>query len=239
VSNQFQPLADGEVVSVQSTYRVSELAAQIRSKVADTLAEWANENGVDGEALRFGSKGWEKGKVRLHLAIEFCPNDDDAPASSVPSVGSTAPSSAPAAPMAPMANFSGGPTGSQQQIAAPATIPDFESIAVAGAVATATAVATAAPEAALELETEAPPQIDSTLDDEQFELGTMSEITGEIDMQLNDGEPSGYVDFDLSDSLPEVSLDDLVAQSESIKPSIIDEVWNEMSQPNWPGVSRA
>jgi KGK domain len=239
VSNQFQPLADGEVVSVQSTYRVSELAAQIRSKVADTLAEWANENGVDGEALRFGSKGWEKGKVRLHLAIEFCPNDDEAQASSVPSVGSTAPASAPAAPMAPMANFSGGPTSSQQQISAPASIPDFESIALAGPVATATAVATAAPEAALELETEAPPQIDSTLDDEQFELGTMSEITGEIDMQLNDGEPSGYVDFDLSDSLPEVSLDDLVAQSEGIKPSIIDEVWNEMSQPNWPGVSRA
>jgi KGK domain len=240
VSNQFQPLADGEVVSVQSTYRVSELAAQIRSKVADTLAEWANENGVDGEALRFGSKGWEKGKVRLHLAIEFCPNDDEAQASSSPSVGSTAPSSAPAAPMAPMANFSGGPSSSQQQIAAPAAIPDFESIAVAGtmgAVATATAVATAVPETALELET--PPQIDSTLDDEQFELGTMSEITGEIDMQLNDGEPSGYVDFDLSDSLPEVSLDDLVAQSEGIKPSIIDEVWNEMSQPNWPGVSRA
>jgi hypothetical protein len=231
VSNQFQPLADGEVVSVQSTYRVSELAAQIRSKVADTLAEWANENGVDGEALRFGSKGWEKGKVRLHLAIEFCPSDDEAQASGAPSVGSSL-SSAPA-PMAPTANFSGGIT-SQHQVSAPAAIPDFESVAMAGsgAVAVAAPIATAEPE----IET---PQIESTLDDEQFDLGTMSEVTGEIDMQLNDGEPSGYVDFDLSDSLPEVSLDDLVSQTEGARPSIIDEVWNEMSQPNWPGVSRA
>jgi KGK domain len=196
VSNQFQPLADGEVVSVKNTYRVSDLAAEIRSKVAASLAEWSDDQGIDGEALRFGSKGWEKGKVRLHLSIEFCPNDEVAQASA-PNMGSASPY-APAAP-----SFSGGGDGGNKMVAA---------ATAAGMVATA---ATALPDAPIE-----------------------PAATGEIDIHLNDGDSSGYVDFDLSDSLPEVSLDDLVAQSEGARPSIIDEVWNEMSQPNWPGVSR-
>jgi hypothetical protein len=45
----------------------------------------------------------------------------------------------------------------------------------------------------------------------------------------SDNELSGYVDFDLNDTLPEVTLDDLVAHAEGIRPSIIDEVWNEMA----------
>jgi KGK domain len=252
VSNQFQPLADGEVVTVKNTYRVSDLAAEIRSKVAASLAEWSDEHGVDGEALRFGSKGWEKGKVRLHLSIEFSPNDGAAQASTAPAVGNTAPS-APAAP-----NFSGG----GNQMSAVATPPQVE--VTIGSGATAPSPVPAAPVAAAVAATvimgtvgsatatvlQAPPKIDSTIEaegetevaleaeDENFDLGTMSEVTGEIDMHLNDGDVSGYVDFDLSDSLPEVSLDDLVSQAETTRPSIIDEVWNEMSQPNWPGVSR-
>jgi hypothetical protein len=244
VSNQFQPLADGEVVSVKNTYRVSDLAAEIRSKVAASLAEWSDEHGVDGEALRFGSKGWEKGKVRLHLSIEFCPNDGAAQASTAPGVGSAVPS-APAAP-----NFSGG----GNQMSAVATKPQVEvtigsAAPVAAAVAATVIMGTVGSATATALQ--APPKIDSTIEaegeaeialeaeDENFDLGTMSEVTGEIDMHLNDGDVSGYVDFDLSDSLPEVSLDDLVSQAETTRPSIIDEVWNEMSQPNWPGVSRA
>jgi KGK domain len=255
VSNQFQPLADGEVVTVKNTYRVSDLAAEIRSKVAASLAEWSDEHGVDGEALRFGSKGWEKGKVRLHLSIEFCPNDGAAQASTAPGVGSTVPS-APAAP-----NFSGG--GNQMSaVATPpqvatigSGIPENENVPspvaagpVAAAVAATVIMGTVGSATATVLQ--APPKIDSTIEaegetevaleaeDENFDLGTMSEVTGEIDMHLNDGDVSGYVDFDLSDSLPEVSLDDLVSQAETTRPSIIDEVWNEMSQPNWPGVSR-
>lgn len=254
MSNQFQPLADGEVVSVKNTYRVSELAAEIRNKVAASLAEWSDEHGVDGEALRFGSKGWEKGKVRLHLSIEFCPNDGEAQAGTAPGIGSTTPS-APAAP-----SFSG---GGNQMISAVATAPqvDFQVDLVSEAPqATVANPTTNAPVVAAKVATtivgsvatatvlQAPPKIDSTIEaegeveletgDENFDLGTMSEVTGEIDMQLSDVDVSGYVDFDLSDSLPEVSLDDLVSQTETARPSIIDEVWNEMSQPNWPGVSR-
>jgi hypothetical protein len=254
VSNQFQPLADGEVVTVKNTYRVSDLAAEIRSKVAASLAEWSDEHGVDGEALRFGSKGWEKGKVRLHLSIEFCPNDGAAQASTAPGVGITAPS----APSAP--SFSGGgnqlsavATSPQVEVTigsrAPETIANQVPVAAAPVVAATVIMGTVGSATATVLQ--APPKIDSTIEaegeaeialeaeDENFDLGTMSEVTGEIDMHLNDGDVSGYVDFDLSDSLPEVSLDDLVSQAETTRPSIIDEVWNEMSQPNWPGVSRA
>jgi hypothetical protein len=254
VSNQFQPLADGEVVSVKNTYRVSDLAAEIRSKVAASLAEWSDEHGVDGEALRFGSTGWEKGKVRLHLSIEFCPNDDAAQASTAPGMSSPVPS-APASP-----DFSGG----GNQMSAVATEPQLDLVFETPQETVATNPLTAAPVVAAVAATTivgtvgadmvtaspAPPKIDSTIEaeveteialesqEENFDLGTMSEVTGEIDMHLNDGDVSGYVDFDLSDSLPEVSLDDLVSQAETTRPSIIDEVWNEMSQPNWPGVSR-
>lgn len=246
MSNQFQPLADGEVVSVKNTYRVSDLAAEIRGKVASSLAEWSDEQGVDGEALRFGSSGWEKGKVRLHLSIEFCPSDGAAQASTAGGMGSTA-SSAPAA--AP--NFSAG----GNQMSAVAALPQIEVEMVkmvappemVAAVPVAAVVATGIP-AATATVLPAPPKIESTIEpegelepeteDENFDLGTMSEVTGEIDMHLSDVDMSGYVDFDLSDSLPEVSLDDLVSQAEATRPSIIDEVWNEMSQPNWTGVSR-
>jgi KGK domain len=192
VSKQFHPLADGEVVSVQSTYRVSELAAQIRSKIADTLAEWSNEQGVDGEALRFGSPGWEKGKVRLHLSIEFCPNED---------AGQTVPSAQTA-----------------HQPTAPAVNTASASAAAFGMAATHAVASSDA--------------------DDSFELGTMSEVSGEIDLNLSD-EHSGYVDFDLSAAMPDLNLEELVANVQAGRPSLVEEVWSEIEQPNWPGVTRA
>jgi hypothetical protein len=85
------------------------------------------------------------------------------------------------------------------------------------------------------------PFIESTLEEEHFELGTMSPVTGQIEMNLVDseGEQNSYVDFDLSAAIPEVNLDELVSRSNVSRPSLIDEVWNEMSQPNWPGIGRA
>jgi KGK domain len=210
VSKQFHPLADGEVVSVQSTYRVSELAAQIRSKIADTLAEWSNEQGVDGEALRFGSPGWEKGKVRLHLSIEFCPNED---------AGQTVPSAQTA-----------------HQPTAPAVNTASASAAAFGMAATH-AVATPPPAAPPFMAANQPAVASSDADD-SFELGTMSEVSGEIDLNLSD-EHSGYVDFDLSAAMPDLNLEELVANVQAGRPSLVEEVWSEIEQPNWPGVTRA
>jgi hypothetical protein len=219
VSKQFHPLADGEVVSVQNTYRVSELAAQIRSKIADTLAEWSNEHGVDGEALRFGSPGWEKGKVRLHLSLEFCPDEGGHQV-----------------------------VNSQQSAHQPATnVAASQSTAFASSMTNA--VAAPAPPIALPVvaavtSNHLPPQpplaaeLDSLATADQFELGTMSDVSGEIDLNLSD-DHGGYVDFDLSAAMPDLNLEELVANVQSGRPSLVEEVWNEIEKPNWPGVSRA
>lgn len=224
MSKQFQPLSDGEVVAVQGTYRVNELTNQIRSKIASSLAEWGDEQGVNGEVLRFGSGGWEKGQVRLRLSIEFCPDEDDGRGAAVSSQGTAT------------ASTGGGAPGAAAVSAAVATSAPMMAM-VADPVAPAAPFSPAVGAVALA----EPPKIESTLEDEQFDLGTHTEVTGEIDLNLTDGDAdgSGYVDFDLSDSLPEIGLDEIVAQGEMANSSIIDEVWQEMSQPNWPGVARA
>lgn len=40
---------------------------------------WQNKlkEGINGEILRFGSYGWEKGQVKISLSLEFCPNDSE------------------------------------------------------------------------------------------------------------------------------------------------------------------
>jgi KGK domain len=228
VSKQFQPLADGEVVSVKNTCRVSELAAQIRSKVADSLAEWSDEHGVDGEVLRFGSQGWEKGKVRLHLAIEFCPDDAGSAVASPQAVHQSSNVSSSPAPAAAFVSGATNMSISSNKISAVAPM------AAAGAVATTAVVMS--PAADLPLASTTPPA-DSTAVDDNFELGTMSDISGEINLNLSD-DPGGYVDFDLSAAMPDLNLEELVANVQANRPSLVEEVWSEIEQPNWPGVTR-
>jgi pilus assembly protein FimV len=224
VSKQFHPLADGEVVSVKNTCRVSELSSQIRSKIADSLAEWSNEHGVDGEVLRFGAQGWEKGKIRLHLSIEFCP-DDAGQAFAAPQAthqpSNAASSANPATVLATgMAN---------PNMAAVAPTMTISSLAPE-ALATDTTTAIDLPFAPLQ-------PADSTAVDDKFELGTMSDISGEINLNLSD-DPGGYVDFDLSAAMPDLNLEELVANVQANRPSLVEEVWSEIEQPNWPRLSR-
>jgi hypothetical protein len=81
------------------------------------------------------------------------------------------------------------------------------------------------------------PHADSTAVDDNFELGTMSDISGEINLNLSD-DPGGYVDFDLSAAMPDLNLEELVANVQANRPSLVEEVWSEIEQPNWPGVTR-
>ncbi len=218
----FQLLAPGEVVYVQNTSRVSELTARIRSQVASALAEWSNAEGIDGEVLRFSSQAWQKGKVRLNLTLKFAPGESQATAedNSIPPAPNAVLKTGRTTTVLP-------PTISQQANQAQVMerpTPAIENLTIN----------------AVNLQP-ANPKIESTLEDDHFELGTMSPVTGEIEMNLidNEGEQSGYTDFDLSASIPEVNLDELVSRSSVSRPSLIDEVWNEMSQPNWPGIGRA
>jgi KGK domain len=96
MNDRFESLESGEVISVQHdtlvlsghrTFRVGELNEAIASHLKKAIENWNEENnawftdrGLDCEALRFGSKGWQKGRIRL--CLEFCPDEPDAPAHS-------------------------------------------------------------------------------------------------------------------------------------------------------------
>ncbi|WP_373542710.1 KGK domain-containing protein [Chamaesiphon sp.] len=108
MTDRFESLEHGEVISVQHetqvlsghrTFRVGELSAAIKAHLEKAIENWTEENngwfsdrGIDCEALRFGSNGWQKGRIRLSL--EFCPDLPHPPAHS-------AASSIPAAATAP------------------------------------------------------------------------------------------------------------------------------------------
>jgi len=91
VNNHFEPLDNGEVLSINeseliyighTTFRVGEFAEAVRTKLEATEGwneqknAWFTDTGVDCEVLRFTSGGWVKGKVRLRL--EFSPEDGGA-----------------------------------------------------------------------------------------------------------------------------------------------------------------
>jgi len=91
VDNQFEPLAMGEVLSVDEsvqilighrTFRVGEFAEAIRMQLEYGTSGWTSdkdawfsEHGIPCEVLRFTANGWQKGKVRISL--EFCPQDSE------------------------------------------------------------------------------------------------------------------------------------------------------------------
>lgn len=97
MNDRFESLESGEVVSVQHdnqvlsghrTFRVGELSEAIESHLAQAIADWNEEKkawfsdrGIDCEALRFGSNGWQKGRIRL--CLEFCPDEPNPQAQSV------------------------------------------------------------------------------------------------------------------------------------------------------------
>ncbi len=91
MSKNFQPLSSGEVLSVNSdsqfvighsTFRVSEFTAALKQLMLDNgtggltpeKIDWLTTEGIECDVLRFGSEGWVKGKVRLHL--EFAEDED-------------------------------------------------------------------------------------------------------------------------------------------------------------------
>ena len=92
MTDRFEPLHSGEVVSVQHdtqvltghrTFKVGELSDSIRSHLEAALSGWSEEKsgwfdqqGIECEALRFGSNGWQKGRIRL--CLEFCPDESEA-----------------------------------------------------------------------------------------------------------------------------------------------------------------
>jgi len=91
VDNKFEPLAIGEVLSIDDsalilighrTFRVGEFAEAMRTQLEYNLNGWTQEKdawfsseGIPCEVLRFTAGGWQKGRVRINL--EFCPQDSE------------------------------------------------------------------------------------------------------------------------------------------------------------------
>lgn len=96
----FQSLEPDEVVSINQgwqinilnpTFTVREFAAAIAKSLAEHSGNtnrkypvyiwnenrqaWFTDEGVEGEVLRFGERGWQAGRVRV--TIEFCPDEDE------------------------------------------------------------------------------------------------------------------------------------------------------------------
>lgn len=85
--DQFDPLNDDEVLFVSlgrvlmpnPTFKVGEFLDALAQAISEREGDWSEENegwfggdGLECEALRFSSQGWQRGRVRLRL--EFCPD---------------------------------------------------------------------------------------------------------------------------------------------------------------------
>jgi hypothetical protein len=84
---------DDEMFNLPLTFRPRELEKTIKtffiehySRLEDERSRLLGE-GIDGEVMRFGAKGWQKGKLRVKITLEFCPDEpavEEPPASNKP-----------------------------------------------------------------------------------------------------------------------------------------------------------
>lgn len=88
MNDQFEPLDNDEVLFVSvgrvlmpnPTFKVGEFLDALAQAVSDREEDWSDDNegwfgnGLECEVLRFSTKGWQRGRVRLRL--EFCPDQD-------------------------------------------------------------------------------------------------------------------------------------------------------------------
>jgi hypothetical protein len=308
MTDRFESLENGEVISVQQeidvlsgqrTFRAGELNDAIKSYLANAIAGWSEEKngwftaqGIDCEALRFGSNGWQKGRIRL--CLEFCPDEPNPAAQSASnSINTTATIPMVSVPVAhandPMSGVNIHHEGSVSQSSNDGYLPTtnmsahvpeitphtYETsteipvagIAAVGTVAVAAAIASVnRVEANTEKDLTIPHLADTVLELEEHHpdssappSGSLDEIAFDFD-QSNDSQgrmiPNGLMELDLTDLSLDFSEQDLLSfeatgmsdPSEEFanlqdldKPEnsgmLIDEVWNEMNQGNWPGIN--
>jgi hypothetical protein len=305
MTDRFEPLHSGEVVSVQHdtqvltghrTFKVGELSDSIRSHLEAAISGWSEEKsgwfdqqGIECEALRFGSNGWKKGRIRL--CLEFCPDESEANLLSA-SKTIDLPSSNPVPDrlgqaIPPMAHidvptipvtFEQSPdvsvetmpiNGSTNSTVVP--VASVAAIAVGTVVAKAIATDNASSaniegsslsplaDTVLELEEhhsepivnhgEGFDEIAFDFDSANGDLGTMIP-NGMMELDLTDlglDSDQDFLNFEGNGTIDPaqelIGLQDLDAMASTYdhRPEnsgmLIDEVWNEMSQPNWPSIN--
>jgi KGK domain len=305
MNDRFEPLENGEVISVKHdtqllsgnrTFRVGELNEAIESYLKNAIADWSEENngwftaqGLDCEALRFGSQGWQKGRIRL--CLEFCPDEphplvQSASNISIPTAVNVPPE--PTAHLNPPLKSPNTPATKKdvhhhdrsnlieptvtRPIAPAVNINTHDSLAaavpIAGiAVMSTVAVAAISTPDTPEATNPATPHFTDTIvepEEPQSNLnaphgGSFDEIAFDFDFAHGDRgtmTPNGMMELDLTDLSLDFSEHDLLSfeangiseASEDFinlqdlgKPEnsgmLIDEVWNEMNQGNWPGIN--
>ncbi|HEY9690825.1 MAG TPA: KGK domain-containing protein [Oculatellaceae cyanobacterium] len=99
MENKFEPLAKDETVcfewehlgrelSMNSNYlnectlKNDQLIWKIIHKINinDTIKDnlfLDDSEGVEVQALKFGANGWQKGKIRIRMNVEFCPDETE------------------------------------------------------------------------------------------------------------------------------------------------------------------
>jgi hypothetical protein len=297
MSDRFESLEGGEVVSIQHeaqvlsghrTFRTGELNDTIKSYVANAIAGWSEEQndwftdrGIDCEALRFGSKGWQKGRIRV--CLEFCPDEPSLSAvdasSSIPTAANSsqtmieAPLTPAHAPINAVAEHNEDRVMLEDVVPTKVftTTPDAltETIPVVGIAATG-AVAAAMAMASPDLQTASisqtiPHHTDTILEPEHQHSdssaphsGGLDEIAFDFDLANNDRGrmiPNGMMELDLADGLDFSEHDLLSFEANGLSDAadgfgnfqdldrsanpgmLIDEVWNETNQINWPKIS--
>jgi KGK domain len=304
--DRFESLESGEVISVQQdtqvlggqrTFRVGELNEAIEGHLKSAIANWSEAHngwftpqGIDCEALRFGSQGWQKGRIRL--CLEFCPDEPTSVAqgtnaSSIPTVVNL-PSPSAQSIEPPPAPHSVAATTPESHVEIAATVPAStlpaessvnnasinnshplaNAVVPAAGIAAVGAVAAAAMTPAdlhhtdthqiiphfeeTTLEQEEPPSEPSI----QHSIDEIAYNFNATDAGGGNTTPNGMMELDLADLGLDFSDSDLLsfetggitessAEFLSIqdggKPEnsgmLIDEVWNEMNQGNWPGIN--
>ncbi|MCT7989676.1 KGK domain-containing protein [Laspinema olomoucense] len=105
MSNDFEPLRADEVLSVENdlkilvghpTFKVNELkqilinnlqdydSALFRKGNTDENLPGIFTDGINAQVLKYGANGWQEGKIRIQISLEFCPDepeDEEIPAS--------------------------------------------------------------------------------------------------------------------------------------------------------------
>ncbi|MBD2004821.1 MULTISPECIES: KGK domain-containing protein [Cyanophyceae] len=254
MDNQFDSLSKGEVLSVDDaaqilighrTFRVGEFAEAIRTQLEYGLGGWTeekdgwfSEQGISCEVLRFGSNGWQKGKVRFTL--EFSPEDSDAP--QPPAKRASQPVQVQAPPPAAIEE--------DELVAAPtAFIYEEEVILVEGPFAEDELDLSGTPvfaEDELDLaetpvfdENELDMTISPVFDENELDLsGTPVFDENELDMTISPVFDENELDLSGMTGMQDDELDfpELSQNNEpedNAADSLLDDVWQDMNQGNW------
>ncbi len=82
--SEFEPLNDDDVIQVGVTGypKLIDRCSAITQSVKDLLREWPYKKLLerhavsDAEVLKTtGGQGWQRGKIRIKISVEFCPDE--------------------------------------------------------------------------------------------------------------------------------------------------------------------